>query len=108
MLVCTPEELIKVLASDSWKLAHEGTIIGILDLVNELGFWLTDQISNHHHLLLLCLSREERSSFDELSQDATNTPNVDSARVLAPRENYFGGAVPARGDVVGQDCWGSH
>ena len=42
MLISSPEQLIKVLASDGTKLAHEGTIIGILYLVNELSIGLTN------------------------------------------------------------------
>ena len=55
LLIGTAEKFIEVLASVVWKLAHESTIVCVFNLVNESSIGSSNQIRNHHHLLLLCL-----------------------------------------------------
>ena len=84
MLVCSTEQLSEVFAAIHWQLAHEGAIVIVLNLVNQCGLRLSNQICDHHHLLLLSLSREQRFASNELCQNAANTPNINSCCVLSP------------------------
>ena len=57
LLIGSTEKFIKVLASVVWKLTHESTIVCVFNLVNKSSIGSSNQIRNHHHLLLLCLCR---------------------------------------------------
>ena len=94
------EQLIEVFPLVVGQLPHEGAVVVVLDLVNQLSARLADQTGDHHHLLLLGRRGQQRFASDELSQDAANAPNINCGRVLSPRKNNFGGSVPARCNVV--------
>ena len=102
VFVCRSEQFVEVLAARARKLTHEGTIVIILDLVNKCCIRLPNQVSNHHHLFLLGLSGQERFSSNQLGQNTTNTPYIDSRSILAPGKNDFRCAVPSRGNIVSQ------
>jgi hypothetical protein len=71
------EELGKVLASLVRELLHEGSVVNVLDLLNEVGVWLTNEVRYHHHLFLLILSWKKWLPSDKFSKNAANTPNID-------------------------------
>ena len=108
VLIGRSEQLVEVFAARARKLAHECTIVIILDLVDKCCIRLPNQIGNHHHLFLLGLSGKERFSSNELSQNTTNTPYIDGSSVLAPGKNDFRCAVPSRGNIVCQACRRCH
>jgi len=72
LLARTPEQLIKILAAIVGQLSHKHFVIVVLDLVDERRIGLTNQVSDHHHLLLFCLSGEKRLATNQLSEDAAN------------------------------------
>ena len=78
------EQFVEVLATRAWKLAHKGTIVIILDLVDECRIGFPNQISDHHHLFLLRLCGQERLPSDQLSENTSNTPYIDGCSILAP------------------------
>ena len=76
-------------------------VIFVFNHVDKILAGRADQLGNHvHHLLLTCGWQEHFAS-DELGQDTADGPDVDRARVLFPRENYFGSPIPARCDIIG-------
>mmetsp|Transcript_17459 Transcript_17459/g.23554 ORF Transcript_17459/g.23554 Transcript_17459/m.23554 type:complete len:332 (+) Transcript_17459:378-1373(+) len=100
LVIGAPEQLIEVFAAVIRQLAHESSIVRILDLVDERWLGLANQVSDHHHLFLLSLRGKQGLAAYELGENAANAPNVDRRRVLSPGEDDLGGAVPACGDVV--------
>ena len=71
------EELGKVFASLVGELLHKGSVVNVLDLLDQVGVWLTNEVRNHHHLFLLILSWKKWLPSDKFSQNAANTPNID-------------------------------
>ena len=65
--VRTLEQLIEVFAFCRWQLLHESAIISIFDRLDELCVGLSNQVGDHHHLLLLCLGGEEGLAPDQFS-----------------------------------------
>lgn len=102
LLVGAAEQLIEIFTAIEWQLSHESAVVRILDLVNEVGFWLSHQIGYHHHLFLLRLSGQQWLPSNEFSENTANAPNINGRRVLPPRENHFRSSIPARCDVVGE------
>ena len=84
VLIGRSEQLVEVLAACARKLTHEGTIVIILNLVDKRRIGLANQVRNHHHLLLLGLSRQERLPSNQFGQNTANTPDIDGCSVLAP------------------------
>ena len=84
VFIGSSEQFVEVLAACARKLAHKGTIVIILNLVDESRVRFSNQIRDHHHLFLLRLCRQEWLSSNQLSQNTTNTPYVDGRSVLAP------------------------
>ena len=48
-----------------------------------------------------CLAWEDRPAGQELGQDAPDSPNIDSVRVIAARQDQLRGSI-----VPGHDVWG--
>lgn len=71
------EELGKVLAPLVGELLHEGSVVDVFNLLDQVGVWLTNEVRNHHHLFLLILSWKKWLPSDKFSQDAANTPDID-------------------------------
>ena len=84
VFIGSSEQFVEVLAACARKLAHKGTIVIILNLVDESRVRFSNQIRDHHHLFLLRLCRQEWLSSNQLSQNTTNTPYVDGRSILAP------------------------
>lgn len=108
MLVCSTEQLREVLAAIHWQLAHEGAIVIVLNLVDKCSFRFSNQICDHHHLLLFSLSRKQGFTSDQFSQYAANTPNVNSCSVLSPREDDLWRSIPSGRNVVSKGSRGCH
>ena len=102
VLICSTEQLGEVFATVHWQLAHEGAIVIIFNLVDQGRFWFSNQVCNHHHLLLLSLGGEQRFAPNELSQYAAHTPNVNSCSVLSPRQDHLWRSVPPCRNIVGK------
>jgi len=96
------EELGEVLALSLGQAVHEFFVVGLDNLVNHSLLAVAEQVVDFFHLFVLALSGQQRLARIELSQDTPDRPDIDGARVLLLREDDFGGAVPARGDVVGE------
>jgi len=84
LLICASEQFVEVLPTVVRQLSHERTIVRILYLIDKCVLRLTNQVCDHHHLFLLGLGGKQRLAPNQLGEDATNRPNVDSGRVLPP------------------------
>ena len=55
VFICRPKQFIEVFATRARQLSHEGAIVIVLNLVDERCVRFSNQIGNHHHLLLFSL-----------------------------------------------------
>ena len=77
----------------------EGGVDGLNIFVGRTPSHLKDTIQLVH-----CgTSGEERTTREELGQNTTNTPDIDSLCVAGRTEKNFRGTVPTGGDVLGQN-----
>lgn len=102
------EKFIKIHALALGKIHHELLVVFVVDFDNQVHVRVANQVRNHVHQVLLIVGGQQGFPLNELGEDAADRPNVDSAGVLFPRQDYFGRTVPASGDVVRQKRRRSH
>lgn len=78
------EEILEVFTLLCRERLHELAIVQVLNLVDQILGRLSNQVSDHHHLLLLVLGGQQWLASDQLSQDASHTPYIDGSCVLLP------------------------
>ena len=100
----------------SWEHSLEGNLLlegqtadvlaraAALDAIVIFHGWRTKDVKNERELVVVILAREERLAVEHLSQDATNTPHVDSLGVLLECEHDLGCTVPACGYIFGHEA----
>ena len=60
----------------------------------------SDDAHDQIQLVHVIFPRKERLSPEQLGEDTTDAPHIDSARVLGAREQQLGRAIPPRHDVL--------
>ncbi len=97
---CLSDKSVTFIIRSSVNVSLVGSLPAPLD---ELLVGLTHDAADELHLLHGVAARKQRRTRDQLRHDAPHGPHVDRSGVSRPTNDHLRGAVPASGDVVGQD-----